>query len=272
MSLNLFPRLWISSRMTRSPFVICRRYLSDSKIPKPAEFSKRRVKEDSSKGKGPVSWVNAIVSGVALSAVIGTYLYVKDIKTKELDKERKREIGKSKIGGQFKLFDTKGNPKSSEDFHGKWVLLYFGFTHCPDVCPDEMEKIAAVVDDLAEKRKTEDKVGQVVPVFITVDPDRDTGKVIEDYVKEFHPDMIGLTGTTEQIKEACKAYRVYFSAGPRDEDDDYIVDHTIITYLVDPNGNFVDYYGQRKVAKDVAHSIQLHMMKFANQEKRGMFS
>merc|ERR1711894_376687 len=107
MSLNLFPRLWISSRMTRSPFVICRRYLSDSKIPKPAEFSKRRVKEDSSKGKGPVSWVNAIVSGVALSAVIGTYLYVKDIKTKELDKERKREIGKSKIGGQFKLFDTK---------------------------------------------------------------------------------------------------------------------------------------------------------------------
>ena len=95
------------------------------------------------------------------------------------------------------------------------------------------------------------------------------GKVIEDYVKEFHPDMIGLTGTTEQIKEACKAYRVYFSAGPRDDDDDYIVDHTIITYLVDPNGNFVDYYGQRKLAKDVAHSIQLHMMKFENQEKRG---
>ena len=174
MSLNLFPRLWISSRMTRSPFVICRRYLSDSKIPKPAEFSKRRVKEDSSKGKGPVSWVNAIVSGVALSAVIGTYLYVKDIKTKELDKERKREIGKSKIGGQFKLFDTKGNPKSSEDFHGKWVLLYFGFTHCPDVCPDEMEKIAVVVDDLADRRKKEDKIGEVVPVFITVDPDRDT--------------------------------------------------------------------------------------------------
>ena len=176
MSTRFFPRLWIPlySRVTRSPQVLCQRFLSDGKIPKPAEFAKRRVNESSSQGKGPVSWMNAIVSGVALSAVIGTYLYVKDLKTKELDKERKRQIGKSKIGGQFKLVDTQGNPKASEDFLGKWVLLYFGFTHCPDVCPDEMEKIAAVVDDLAVKRKTEDKIGPVVPVFITVDPDRDT--------------------------------------------------------------------------------------------------
>ena len=176
MSSRLIHRLWIpiASRINRSPNLICQRYLCDGKVPRPAEMSKQRVKVDGTKGRGPVSWVNVAASGLVLSAIIGTYLYVKSIKTKELDKERKREIGKSKIGGQFKLVDTKGNPTSSEDFLGKWVLLYFGFTHCPDVCPDEMEKIALVCDEMKERRKSEAGIGDIVPVFITVDPDRDT--------------------------------------------------------------------------------------------------
>ena len=181
MSSRLIHRLWIpfASRINRSPNLICQRYLCDSKVPRPAEMSKQRVKVDGTKGKGPVSWINVAVSGVALGAIIGTYLYVKSLKTKELDKERKREIGKSKIGGTFKLVDTKGNPKASEDFHGKWVLLYFGFTHCPDVCPDEMEKIAEVCDDMKERRKNEESIGDLVPVFITVDPDRDSVSLID---------------------------------------------------------------------------------------------
>ena len=115
-----------------------------------------------------------MVTGGCLGAVIGTYLYVKKLKTAEIEADRKREIGKSKIGGPFNLIDQDGNPKSNKDFLGKWALIYFGFTHCPDVCPDEMEKMAEIYDSLRESTQKEKYVGDVVPLFITVDSERDS--------------------------------------------------------------------------------------------------
>ncbi|ESO11340.1 hypothetical protein HELRODRAFT_124255, partial [Helobdella robusta] len=204
-----------------------------------------------------MSWKTTIITlgiGFLLTAFM---LYLKREKEIYMEQERTKALGRASLGGPWELVDHEGVLRGSQEFLGKWVLIYFGFTHCPDVCPDEIEKICKVVD-LIEADKD---VPNITPLFITVDPIRDDVKAVSDYIKEFSPKLIGFTGTIEQISKAAKAYRVYYSEGPKDGDDDYIVDHTIISYLVGPDGAFVDFYGQNKTLDDMCDSIKLHMMK-----------
>lgn len=158
--------------------------------------------------------------------------------------------------GSFSLLDQKGRRRTKKDFLGQWVLLYFGFTHCPDICPEELTKLSAVVTALDRD------AAPLQPLFITVDPDRDDPAALDRYLQDFHPRFIGLTGTPEEVKEAGRDYRVYAAAGPKDQDGDYIVDHTILIYLVDPDGLFLDYYNRTKTQEQIQDSIRTHMKNY----------
>jgi protein SCO1/2 len=143
--------------------------------------------------------------------------------------EANKGIGKPLVGGSFHLVDHNGKDFSDADLKGKYTLVYFGFTHCPDICPEELDKMAGMIDLVKEKNGE----GVLKPIFISCDPARDTPEVIRSYLKEFHGDILGMTGTWEEVKEVCKAYRVYFSTPPDVKPgQDYLVDHSIYFYLM----------------------------------------
>lgn len=272
-NVSTFPGIGQRTRRTNFYTVTCQLSVLKSRVLQPSRFQQpcfrsyvseaENVSPNKSQRpgsrKGPISWKSLIaIAGLGGLFMLG-FQYVKREKELAIARERSKSLGKAKLGGDWELVDKNGKPVTNKDFFGKWVLLYFGFTHCPDICPDELEKMVDVVntvDDLPS-------VPNLTPVFITVDPDRDTPASIGEYVKEFSPKIIGLSGTTEQINKATRAYRVYYSMGPKDEDNDYIVDHTIIMYLINPDGEFVDYYGQNKNPGQISSSIALHMKKYA---------
>ena len=155
--------------------------------------------------------------------------------------EATKGIGKPKVGGPFQLIDHHGRPFTDQDLRGKYSLVYFGFTHCPDICPEELDKMAEMIDLVKSKFgptstttvNTRDGGGILRPIFISCDPARDSPAVIKSYLAEFHADLIGLTGDYEAVKAVCKAYRVYFSTPEHVRaGQDYLVDHSIYFYLM----------------------------------------
>ncbi|EJD00782.1 h-sco1 [Fomitiporia mediterranea MF3/22] len=187
---------------------------------------------------------------------VGLYFYFNHEK-KKLQEQKKKELesrkwGKAAVGGPFELTTHKGEPFTEKNLLGKWSLVYFGFTNCPDICPEELDKMTEVVNVLD---KQYGPISQ--PIFISVDPARDPPSQIALYLRDFHPRLIGLSGTYEQTRAVCKAYRVYFST-PKDAqpDGDYLVDHSIYFYLMDPEGEFVEAFGKVNTVEDVVRKVQ----------------
>ena len=166
--------------------------------------------------------------------------------------EGSRTEGRALIGGPFTLADTAGKRVTDRDFRGKLMLVFFGYTHCPDVCPTEMQNMADVMEKLGPDAK------QVAPVFISVDPVRDTPEALSDYVKNFSPLITGLTGSQEEIASVAKAYRVYFrkaDGGP----EDYTVDHSVFVYLMDREGNYLTHFMFNTPAENMVSVIKKHI-------------
>ncbi len=159
------------------------------------------------------------------------------------------------IGGPFTLTDQDGGTVTDADFRGRWMLIYFGYTFCPDVCPTSLGVIAAAMDKLAP-----DERDKLVPIFVSVDPDRDTPAVLKEYVAAFHPALLGMTGTAEQLAPVMKAYKVYAAKVNNDgEPTAYTVDHSSILYLMGPDGRFVAHFPHGTTADQLAAGLKKHL-------------
>jgi protein SCO1/2 len=158
--------------------------------------------------------------------------------------------GKALVGGPFRLTDHNGAAFTERDLLGRHALVFFGFTHCPDICPSGLQTMAAALDQLGDKSE------QVVPVFITLDPERDTAPVLAQYVKSFHPRLIGLTGSRAESEAAAKAYRVWAKRVDDGETGTYSFDHSSIIYWIDPQGAFVAPFGHGTRADQIADRLR----------------
>lgn len=157
--------------------------------------------------------------------------------------------GAPEIGGPFELVNKTGQTVTEKEVITEASLIYFGYTFCPDVCPLDVTRNAEAIDVLQERGVSS------TPVFISIDPERDTPEVIGDYAENMHEKMIGLTGSLEQVDAASKAYKTYYKRHPGDPDY-YLVDHSTFSYLVLPEHGFVEFFRRDQPAEAVANTVQ----------------
>lgn len=199
----------------------------------------------------------AILAGVAVAALLGATAAF--VMTGEEDQFAECRVGavaagEGGIGGPIELVSETGETVTEKEIFTRPSLLYFGYTYCPDVCPMDTVRNADAVDVLKERGL------YVQPIFVSVDFGRDDAQSMDDFTFNIHPDMLGLTGSEEQIRAASKAYRTYFSI--RDpEDEYYLIDHSTFTYLVTPEQGFLEFFRRELTAEQLADKVQCFLEK-----------
>jgi cytochrome oxidase Cu insertion factor (SCO1/SenC/PrrC family) len=159
--------------------------------------------------------------------------------------------GEALVGGPFRLTDQHGVELTEQDFAGRYMLIYFGYTYCPDFCPMSLSNMTQALNLLPPEQAE-----QVVPILITVDPERDTFEQLAEYAPMFHPRLVALTGTPEQTRQAAKAYRVYFSKAGNGDGSDYLMDHSTFIYLMGPDGKYVRHFSHSATPEEIAAGIE----------------
>ena len=158
--------------------------------------------------------------------------------------------GHASIGGAFKLVDHKGHRRTDADYRGKYMLVYFGYTFCPDICPTALYNMTQALEKLGTK------ANEINPVFITIDPQRDTVEQLALYKSNFHPRIAMLTGSMEDVKTVAKAYRVYFAkAQPDGTTSEYLVDHSSIIYVMDRQGRYLTSFNHETPPQDMVNVL-----------------
>ena len=186
--------------------------------------------------------------GAAVALLVGTYIVTSGGNGDDRFAQCRSAAVAGDLGGPFELINAQGQTVTDKDLITEPTLIYFGYTFCPDVCPLDVDRNASAVEILEERGK------MITPVFITIDPARDTPDVVGEFAEAMHPRMIGLTGSEAQVKAASTAYRTYYKAHPA-VDDEYLVDHSTFSYLVMPDEGFVEYFRRETTPEQMADKI-----------------
>lgn len=159
-------------------------------------------------------------------------------------------IGSELIKSQFALVDHNAKPVTEKSYYGKYTLIFFGFTHCPKICPLGLNTIASVLKKLGSKS------AKIAPIFISIDPKRDDVKRMSEYIKNFDPRMIGLTGTQEQVDQVTKSFRAYYSKIKDKDAESYSFDHSAVIYLMDRRGGYLMHFSSSQNTDEIAEKIK----------------
>lgn len=162
------------------------------------------------------------------------------------------------LGGPFTLVDQNGQAVREQDFAGRWRLIYFGYAFCPDICPTDLALMARGLK--AFEAKSPEPGARVAPIFITIDPARDTPAALKPFVAAFHPRLVGLTGTADQIAAVTRAYGVYAKRMETSDPENYLMDHSAMVYLYDPDGRPVAFLPhQGLTAQEITRLLETHV-------------